>query len=339
MAVITISRQFGSGGEIIAQLVAQKLDYLLINKASISEKLQKYGISEPELTLFDEKKIKLNGNDNAVELETHYHRYLEALHEFLFDLAIRENLVILGRAGQILFKDFPPALHVKIVAPLKNRIERVQKLYNLDEAAAARLISEQDRDRQEYLRYVFGYSWYDLDLYHMVINTGILGLEEASVLVVEASRLKNTTDNLAVEDFEEQIAHEGSQVIPILDAAGNPPAFAHPSEEEFAKMLDFYQIKWLYEPKTFPLEWDSEGNITEAFSPDFYLPDQDLFVELTTQKQKLVWRKNKKIRRLKELNPDVNIKIIYGRDYRGLLQKYGIEEKDNTQESGDSSQV
>lgn len=327
MAVITISRQFGSGGERIAQMVSQKLDYLLINKAVISEKLQKYGITEPEFTLFDEKKIKINRDDNVDELETHYHLYLEALHEFLFDLAIRKNLVILGRAGQILFKDFPPALHIKIIAPLKNRLERAQKLYNLDEAAAARLISEQDHDRQEYLRYVFGYSWYDLDLYHLVINTGMMGLEEAGVLIVEASRLKSTTDNVSVEDFEEKTIYENSQITPILDAAGNPPVFAHPSEEEFAKMLDFYQIKWLYEPKTFPLEWDSEGNITEAFSPDFYLPEQDLFVELTTQKQKLVWRKNKKIRRMKELNPDVNIKIIYGRDYRGLLQKYGIEEK------------
>jgi cytidylate kinase len=326
MAVITISRQFGSAGEIIAQMVAQKLNFLLVNKKMISEKLHQYGISEPVFTLFDERKIRFpeNENENDEVFETNYLHYLDALHDFFFDLAIRENLVILGRGGQILFKDFPPALHVKIIAPLKNRLQRVQKLYNLDEAAAARLISEQDRDREEYLRHVFGYEWFDLDLYHLVINTGIVGLEEATALIVEASLLQESTDIVSLKDVEEQLLREN---IPnkVLDTTGSSPPFAHSSEEEFAKMLDFYQIKWLYEPKTFPLEWDSEGNITEAFSPDFYLPEQDLYVELTTQKQKLVWKKNKKIRRLKELYPDVYIKIIYARDYRGLLLKYGIE--------------
>ncbi|RJX27328.1 MAG: hypothetical protein C4554_04445 [Dethiobacter sp.] len=325
MTVITISRQFGSGGEIIAQMVAQKLDFLLVNKKMISEKLLQYGISEPVFTLFDEKNIKIPENEHDENFETNYLQYLEALHEFFYDLAIRENLVILGRGGQILFKDFPPAFHVKIIAPLKKRLQRVQKLYNLDEAAAARLISEQDRDREEYLRHVFGYEWFDLDLYHLVINTGMVGIEEAAALIVEALQLQKSADVVSIKDVEEQLIRENILNHQVLDARGTSPAFAHSSEEKFAKMLDFYQIKWLYEPKTFPLEWDSEGNITEAFSPDFYLPEQDFYVELTTQKQKLAWKKNKKVRRLKELYPHINIKIIYGRDYRGLLQKYGIE--------------
>jgi hypothetical protein len=84
-------------------------------------------------------------------------------------------------------------------------------------------------------------------------------------------------------------------------------------------MLDFYGVRWLYEPRTFPLEWDEEGNLTEAFAPDFYLPDFDLFIELTTQKQKLTRKKNKKVRRLKELYPQIKIRVVYARDYEYIL--------------------
>ena len=101
------------------------------------------------------------------------------------------------------------------------------------------------------------------------------------------------------------------------------PLFAHPSEAEFAKILDFYKIGWQYEPKTFPIQWDAQGRILESFTPDFYLPDQDLYIELTTQKQRLVTKKNRKIRLLKQLYPEVHLKIFYRRDVERLRQKYG----------------
>jgi hypothetical protein len=69
--------------------------------------------------------------------------------------------------------------------------------------------------------------------------------------------------------------------------------FAHPSEAAFARILDFYQIPWEYEPRTFDLQWDDEGNVIEAFSPDFYLPEQDFYIELTTMEQKLITKKHK----------------------------------------------
>ncbi len=105
---------------------------------------------------------------------------------------------------------------------------------------------------------------------------------------------------------------------------GEPVQFAHDSEREFASILDFYQIKWVYEPKTFPLQWDSEGRLLECFTPDFYLPELDLYVELTTLKQSLVTRKNRKLRHLRELYPEINIKLFYGRDFRSLMAKYGL---------------
>jgi hypothetical protein len=98
--------------------------------------------------------------------------------------------------------------------------------------------------------------------------------------------------------------------------------FANESEKEFARILDFYKIKWQYEPKTFPLEFDDEGIAVLSFSPDFYLPDLDLFIELTTLNQNLVTKKNKKIRKLRELYPYINIKLFYKKDYDSLLFKF-----------------
>lgn len=100
--------------------------------------------------------------------------------------------------------------------------------------------------------------------------------------------------------------------------------FAHESEEEFARILDFYGVHWQYEPRTFPLRHDDDGRIIEAFSPDFYLSDLDLYIELTTLKQGLVTDKHRKMRRLVELYPEVQVKLLYKRDYLSLLAKYGI---------------
>jgi hypothetical protein len=101
--------------------------------------------------------------------------------------------------------------------------------------------------------------------------------------------------------------------------------FAHNSERQFAKLLDFYGIEWQYEPRTFTLERDRDGRPAQAFTPDFYLPAYDLYIEVTTLNQKLVTKKNRKARRLQELHPDVRIKVLYQRDYLHLLVKYGLE--------------
>lgn len=98
--------------------------------------------------------------------------------------------------------------------------------------------------------------------------------------------------------------------------------FAHPSESEFAHILDFYGVKWIYEPRSFPLRWEGE-RVAEMFTPDFYLPELDLYVELTTLRQDLVTQKNHKLRLLRQLYPDVNIRLLYKRDYHRLLAKYG----------------
>jgi len=99
--------------------------------------------------------------------------------------------------------------------------------------------------------------------------------------------------------------------------------FAHASEAELSRILDYYGVRWEYEPRTFPIMWGLDGKVVESFSPDFYLPDMDMYVELTTLKQSLVRRKNRKLRRLRELYPDIRIKLFYGKDFRALMLKYG----------------
>jgi hypoxanthine phosphoribosyltransferase len=99
--------------------------------------------------------------------------------------------------------------------------------------------------------------------------------------------------------------------------------FAHASEAEMSRILDFYAVRWEYEPHTFPILWNLEGEVVESFAPDFYLPDLDLYLEMTTLRQKLVRKKNRKLRRLRELYPDVNVKLFYARDFRALMLKYG----------------
>jgi hypothetical protein len=114
---------------------------------------------------------------------------------------------------------------------------------------------------------------------------------------------------------------------PVAGAAETPPAarpaFAHASEAEMARILDFYQVRWEYEPHAFPVVWNLDGAVVESFAPDFWLPDLDLYLEMTTLRQKLVRKKNRKLRRVLELYPDLRVKLFYARDFRALMLKFG----------------
>ena len=113
---------------------------------------------------------------------------------------------------------------------------------------------------------------------------------------------------------------------PVFQAyrGSEAPRFANPAELEYAKVLDWHGIPWMYEPTTFVLERDAEGRVTEAFTPDFYLPEQDLYLEVTVMKQSLVTRKNRKLRKLRELYPGVKVKLFYERDFERLAVRFGL---------------
>lgn len=152
-------------------------------------------------------------------------------------------------------------------------------------------------------------------------------LEEGRESNAENRDVSEQAQDSAISD--QQSAISGQRLVTV-DSTRYPkrgrrrtaPHLVHPSEEEFARILDFYHIEWVYEPRSFPLKWDGD-RATEMFTPDFYLPGLDLYIELTTMKQSLVTRKNRKLRRLRELYPDINIRLLYRRDYQSLLAKYG----------------
>jgi hypoxanthine phosphoribosyltransferase len=102
--------------------------------------------------------------------------------------------------------------------------------------------------------------------------------------------------------------------------------FAHASERQFAQLLDFYGIEWEYEPTSVDIDFDREGRVLQRFTPDFFLPEFDLYIEITTLNQKLVTKKNRKVRRLRERYPEVTCKIFYQRDYLSLVSKYGLRD-------------
>ncbi len=135
-------------------------------------------------------------------------------------------------------------------------------------------------------------------------------------------------DKAELSQFKERVkrncAKAPRQVLPahVPSTPLKPTEFAHESEAEFAHLLDFYQIEWLYEPRSFPLAWNGDG-ISQMFTPDFYLPELDMYVELTTMKQDLITSKNRKVRKLREMYPDINVRLLTRKDFARLLAKYG----------------
>lgn len=110
------------------------------------------------------------------------------------------------------------------------------------------------------------------------------------------------------------------------DLPSDRTSFQHRSEHQFARLLDHYGIVWRYEPDEFPIGWSEDGRVTAAFCPDFHLPAFDTYIEITTSQQRLVTKKNRKLRLLREHHPDVTVKLFYQRDYLELAQRFGIDD-------------
>ena len=153
--------------------------------------------------------------------------------------------------------------------------------------------------------------------------------------IIAVSLEKNELYQVLKAEHEETVTKRRklTETPELPSSSLRPSSFGHPSEEEFAKLLDFYRIEWLYEPRSFPLAWQN-GKVAEMFTPDFYLPELDLYIELTTLKQSLITEKNRKLRRLRELYPEINIKLLNKSDYLRLLAKYGYGRLGGTKVKG-----
>src|SRR5437867_4323769 len=326
MAIITISRLTGSGGREIATATAEALNFQLIDRSAMDVVIdQQFPVRTEQLS-----RIK---KDRRV--------YDEMVRSATAEIAASHNVVILGSGAQFLFARVAASLHVQIVAPLTYRIARVMRLANVDREAAEKLIEERDREKETFIRTLYAKEWRDPAHYDLVLNINHFSNDIAVEIIVKAAQAKGI-EATAVElpaQLREEILTTKLDVAQMADLEPSEdklPEFAHPSEREFARVMDFYRIRWQYEPKTFPIEWDENHNVVKAFTPDFYLPDLDLFIELTTMKQSLVTKKNRKVRLLRELYPEVNIKILYERDYKNLIWKYGLSNGEAENGNGDN---
>jgi cytidylate kinase len=327
MAIITISRLTGSGGREIATAVAEALKFQFIDRNTMDVVIdQQFPVRTEQLSrLKKDRKV-----------------YDEMVRSAVAELAASHNVVILGSGGQFLFARVAASLHIQIVAPLPYRIARVMRLAHADREHAERIIEERDREKETFLRTLYGKDWRDPAHYDLVINIDHFSNEVAVEIIVKAAQAKGI-EATAVQlppQLREEILMTKLDVAQLSDlepVEDKLPEFAHPSEREFARVMDFYRIRWEYEPKTFPIEWDEDHNVVKAFTPDFYLPDLDLFIELTTMKQSLVTKKNRKVRLLREHYPEVNIKILYERDYKNLIWKYGLGHEEEASGNGDAA--
>ena len=179
MPVITISRQLGSLGTEIARMVAEKLNYDYVDKEKIAQGLADYGMPGPEVDKFDEKKPPFWDT-----LSIQRKRYLHLIQALLYDFGRKGNVVFVGRGGQVLLKDLPGVLHVRIMAPFEIRVQRMMKQGGGDEKQAAGELRRSDRDSAGFIRAFFDVDWEDQDLYDLIINTWKLSAEAGARIIL-----------------------------------------------------------------------------------------------------------------------------------------------------------
>ena len=236
--------------------------------------------------------------------------------KFLVDVVIGHKsdqlwLAALVMGGSVLLSGFPGAIHVRVTASETTRLNTIARKYRITADEANEVLDIGDRKHRKFVRTVYGKDITAPEQFDLILNTDRLSVDECVDAIAELARKHDIRVKLAQ-------SNESSKTI---DHQTRNIAFKNETEEEFAKILSLYNIEWLYEPKTFPVEWDAEGNVTMAISPDFYLPKFNLYLELTTMDQRYVTKKNKKMRLVKELYPGTNIRIVYKKDFNELVDR------------------
>lgn len=322
MAVITISRQMASYGDEIAESIAKKTGWALMNRSKVLETFFKPITSKHTYHLLCESAKFFR---SAYDKNNTYRTVLEnRLHEYIKE----HSAVLVGFGSQVILSGHRDVLHIRIQAPKSIRVERVRSQYRVLEPDAERILKTADRRHRRFVSTVFDTNLADPDLYDLILNTADLSVDECTAAILAMQKQHEVRSEIN-RHLEDQVKSTTDRPDVIHHDNGHP-VFKNESESEFARILDMYQIDWVYEPRTFPIEWDAEGNVTLAFSPDFYLPRFDTYIELTTMNQKYVTQKNKKAKRLEELYPGVHIKIVYKRNFQSLVERF----RENAQSPG-----
>ena len=317
MALVAVSGHPGCRFEEVARLTAQRLGYELLTQSRIR-------------TLSQEEFGMPSGSGAAIPDKA----YAGLVTSILARLATEHHLVYCAAGGEVEARYFPGTLRVHVVAPASVRIGNLMLDRRLERGAARQLLLELDAAERAERKVRFGKTRVTAELFDLVLNAELLTTEQMAELIETAVRSMGLGERGFLSPAAEaqlqfrtrlQLARHG--LVPPSKITLRKKRFANASEEMFANLLDFYRIAWEYEPRSFPVQWDREGNVRESFTPDFYLPEVDMYVELTTMKQSLVTRKNRKVRLLRELYPHLNIQVYYQKDFENLVFKYGLAER------------
>ncbi len=307
MGVITISRQRGSFGSEVAAALAQKLGYELITGETIVAAYLSEATAHERHMLTESAKFYLTPSFTGES-------FIELLSRRIRDHVKSHPAVLVGFGSQAIFAGVKDALHIRIYAPKPVRISRIKKQYRVSEEQAGQILTLADRKQQKFYSTLFGLELSDASRYHLMLNTASLSVDECVAAII-ALKVQHELRHQIEQEAREDGGHCNVSDVPLMK---------NQSEAEFARLLDMYHIDWIYEPKTFPVEWDAGGHVISAFSPDFYLPKFDTYIELTTMNQKYVTAKNKKVKRLKELYPGINIKLVYKKDFSSLVERFHL---------------
>jgi hypothetical protein len=246
-------------------------------------------------------------------------------------LATEHHIVYCAMGGELQARHFPGMLRVHIVAPESVRTGNLMIDRRLDRSAARRALLELEAADRAQRKAKFGKSRATADLFDIVLSSESLSSEQMADVIGAATRAAGLVERGLLSPAAEaqlqfqmrlRLARHG--IVPPGKVTLRKKVFANQSEEMFANLLDFYRIAWEYEPRSFPVQYDRDGSVLESFTPDFYLPEFELYVELTTMKQALVTRKNRKVRLLRQLYPHINIQVFYQKDFENLIFKYGL---------------
>lgn len=306
MTVITVSRSGGSLGDELAYYLADKLACEVVDRDYILDNILK-DISE------EKREILESGAKAFLKEYREGITYKDFIVSGLREMAGQGNLVILGNGGCIALADNPDAIHIRVDAGIRTRTARLSKRYNISADEAESLINIGDRKHKRFVSLVYGADITDKGLFDIIFDTDRLSVDECAEAVMALAARRSKRREMEIRTSSDD----------TYDHQTKTPVFKNETEREFARILDAYLIEWMYEPKTFPIEWDAEGNIKMAFAPDFYLPKFDLYLELTTMEQKYVTRKNKKARKVMELYPGTNVRIVYKKDFEELVSRLG----------------
>lgn len=310
MAVVTVSGQPGCRTREVAQLAAQRLGFTHLS----AERLD---------TLLAEEFGPVQ--------EAASRTWPDMAASILLRLATESHLVVGVDGAEQLFRGFRGLLRVRVVAPLSRRIGNIMLDDGLPRGEARKAAQDRDKKTAAIRKTRFGRATALPETFDLTLNAETLDSAHMAALMEAAVKTRDLDahgflSRAAEAQLQFQIrlrlAKHGIQ--PSARASLKKVQFGHPSEEIFANLLDFYRIAWEYEPRSFPISWDENGRVLEAFTPDFYLPESNMYVELTTMKQSLVTRKNRKIRLLREIYPHVNIQVFYQKDLQDLVLKYGL---------------